>query len=651
MKLKFHNIIVVLALLAGISQAWAQSPLGTTFTYQGRLETNGVPANGFYDFEFALYTNAAGTGTQVGSTITQTGLGVTNGLFTTSLNFGDVFTGYATWLSISARSNLTGSYTALTPLQELTPAPYAIFADTSSNLSGTLDADRLTGTLPAGVLSGTYGDALTISNASDTFAGNGAGLNSLNASALATGVVPDGVLNPDVALLDRSPQTFTGANTFTSGGSTIGFIVNSPGTSTVDTNLFTGLSLQYAQFSGEGAMMAAFNSGPGGDGFLSFYTKALGAPISRQVMIDYYGGVAIDQQNANSGVINNGTTNGVGLTFGISSGEGLASQRTATGGNQYGLDFYTDFNQRMSITQQGYVGIGRNTPIVGDDWLDVHAPVTNGYGGMYVETAGTGYPFYGYAMDDGVYAYTWVWGTYNNSWNVYDDGADLTLTPSGQLGVNTYYPSQALEVSGNYALIDGASAYNGNGLIEAYIGGNGSGSDVQIGSMNSSIGNIGFWNTGSGTYMHIYCSAITINGGSDLAEPFAVSSPSGDIPQGSVVVIDEENPGHLKVSSQPYDTRVAGVLSGANGINPGIQMQQQGLLEGGKNVALTGRVYVLADASNGAINPGDLLTTSAAPGHAMKVSDHARASGAILGKAMSGLKEGKGMVLVLVTLQ
>jgi hypothetical protein len=254
-------------------------------------------------------------------------------------------------------------------------------------------------------------------------------------------------------------------------------------------------------------------------------------------------------------------------------------------------------------------------------------------------------------MDDGVYAYTWVWGTYNNSWNVYDDGADLTLTPSGQLGVNTYYPSQALEVSGNYALIDGASAYNGNGLIEAYIGGNGSGSDVQIGSMNSSIGNIGFWNTGSGTYMHIYCSAITINGGSDLAEPFAVSSPSGDIPQGSVVVIDEENPGHLKVSSQPYDTRVAGVLSGANGINPGIQMQQQGLLEGGKNVALTGRVYVLADASNGAINPGDLLTTSAAPGHAMKVSDHARASGAILGKAMSGLKEGKGMVLVLVTLQ
>ena len=136
-----------------------------------------------------------------------------------------------------------------------------------------------------------------------------------------------------------------------------------------------------------------------------------------------------------------------------------------------------------------------------------------------------------------------------------------------------------------------------------------------------------------------------------MAEPFEVSSPSGEIPQGSVVVIDEENPGHLKVSSQPYDTRVAGVLSGANGINPGIQMQQQGLLEGGKNVALTGRVYVLADAASGAIKPGDLLTTSATPGHAMKVSDRAKAQGAILGKAMTGLKEGQGMVLVLVTLQ
>jgi hypothetical protein len=105
------------------------------------------------------------------------------------------------------------------------------------------------------------------------------------------------------------------------------------------------------------------------------------------------------------------------------------------------------------------------------------------------------------------------------------------------------------------------------------------------------------------------------------------------------------------LSADPYDTRVAGIVSGANGIRPGISLQQEGALDGGQNVALSGRVYVLADATNGAIKPGDLLTSSSTSGHAMKVADHARAQGAILGKAMSALKEGKGMVLVLVTLQ
>jgi hypothetical protein len=63
-------------------------------------------------------------------------------------------------------------------------------------------------------------------------------------------------------------------------------------------------------------------------------------------------------------------------------------------------------------------------------------------------------------------------------------------------------------------------------------------------------------------------------------------------------------------------------------------------------------VYCWCDASSAAIEPGDLLTTSATPGHAMKVTDTAKAQGAILGKAMEGLEQGKtGQILVLVTLQ
>jgi hypothetical protein len=118
-----------------------------------------------------------------------------------------------------------------------------------------------------------------------------------------------------------------------------------------------------------------------------------------------------------------------------------------------------------------------------------------------------------------------------------------------------------------------------------------------------------------------------------------------------VVVIDEQSAGRLKLADRAYDTRVAGVVSGANNIHPGISMHQGTADPSGQNVALSGRVYVLADADNGAIEPGDLLTTSAIRGHAMKVTDHARAQGAVIGKAMSGLRQGRGLVLMLVTLQ
>ena len=142
---------------------------------------------------------------------------------------------------------------------------------------------------------------------------------------------------------------------------------------------------------------------------------------------------------------------------------------------------------------------------------------------------------------------------------------------------------------------------------------------------------------------------LTIRGGCDIAEPFKMSN--NEIPKGAVVVIDEDNAGHLKMSDQACDRRVAGIISGANGVNTGVTLTQEGVFEGGQNVALSGRVYVQADASNGSIKPGDLLTTSDVPGHAMKVTDHSKAQGAILGKAMTALKDGRGMVLVLVTLQ
>jgi hypothetical protein len=81
-------------------------------------------------------------------------------------------------------------------------------------------------------------------------------------------------------------------------------------------------------------------------------------------------------------------------------------------------------------------------------------------------------------------------------------------------------------------------------------------------------------------------------------------------------------------------------------------MQQEGsIADGSVPVALSGRVYCWADATYGPIQPGNLLTTSDTPGHAMRASDYERAQGAMIGKAMSALGEGRGLVLVLVTLQ
>jgi len=143
---------------------------------------------------------------------------------------------------------------------------------------------------------------------------------------------------------------------------------------------------------------------------------------------------------------------------------------------------------------------------------------------------------------------------------------------------------------------------------------------------------------------------LEITGGSDLSERFDIGG--GDVVPGHVVCIDPGAPGRLVVSQRAYDRTVAGVVSGAGGVNPGMLMGQGGTAADGRwPVALTGRVWVWCDASRTAIEPGDLLTASDVRGHAMKAVDGNAARGAVLGKAMTPLPEGRGLVLVLVALQ
>jgi hypothetical protein len=145
---------------------------------------------------------------------------------------------------------------------------------------------------------------------------------------------------------------------------------------------------------------------------------------------------------------------------------------------------------------------------------------------------------------------------------------------------------------------------------------------------------------------------LQITGGSDLSEQFDINTAEHTLEPGMVVSIDPQDPGKLRLSTRSYDPTVAGVVSGAGGVKPGMLMGQVGTAADGKHpVALTGRVYCQVDASYGAIRPGDLITTSDTPGHGMKVTNHTQARGAIIGKAMTKLDAGQGLVLVLVSLQ
>ena len=109
--------------------------------------------------------------------------------------------------------------------------------------------------------------------------------------------------------------------------------------------------------------------------------------------------------------------------------------------------------------------------------------------------------------------------------------------------------------------------------------------------------------------------------------------------------------GALEPSHRAYDKRVAGVISGAGAFRPGIVLDKQQSVGRRMPVALLGKVYCKVDAECGSVDVGDLLTTSATPGHAMKAGDPLKAFGAVIGKALRPLQAGQGLIPILVALQ
>lgn len=216
----------------------------------------------------------------------------------------------------------------------------------------------------------------------------------------------------------------------------------------------------------------------------------------------------------------------------------------------------------------------------------------------------------------------------------YGNGAGLAKINAGTLTGTLPDPL----LSSNVALRNAANTFNGNQIIAQ--------------------GRVGIGTNNPAANLHVVGTArmnvLEIDGGSDVAEPYQVAAADEVEPMpGMLVAIDPNETGRMRVAKGAYNRTVAGVISGANGVRPGITLRQEGTVADGKlPVAGVGRVWAYCDAdANGPIQAGDLLTTSNTPGYAMRVTNHERANGAVIGKAMSKLEHGQGLVLVFVSLK
>lgn len=139
--------------------------------------------------------------------------------------------------------------------------------------------------------------------------------------------------------------------------------------------------------------------------------------------------------------------------------------------------------------------------------------------------------------------------------------------------------------------------------------------------------------------------------GADFAESVGTAAPKAKYEPGDVLVIDTRADRRFALSSSPYSTLVAGVYSTKPGVTGTEHTSEDPKLGAEIPMAVVGIVPCNVSAENGAIARGDLLVTSSTRGYAMRGSDAARLTGAVIGKALQPLASGKGKIEVLVTLR
>lgn len=540
-----------LGLLAGT--AAAQTPVGSSFTYQGRIQADGEAVTDAADFQFTLW-NAASGGAQVGSVINMT-LTPDDGLFSANLDFGvAALNGDARWLQIAVRNPAGGgAFTTLAPRQAMNATPYSIQTR------------------------GIY-----VSDAEN---------------------VGIGTTNP------LSPLSFP---------SVLGEKVR-----------LWGTAANHYGFGVQGSLLQFHTDGSGAD--IGFGWGSSGA-FTENMRVKGNGRVGI------------GTTAPQNRLHVVGNGDTLALEGT----DHTYIEYFPD---GFAGGRKAYTGFGfanSDNLILNNETATGHIILRSTAGNVGVNLAGNATPATDLQVGGGLQV------------------DDEIILPNGTIRRGGTSP--ATSDLGLYSLTGGAwmRLVSNNAPIQFFTDStNGASASPAANSAAMTIAANG--NVGIGTGSPIAkldiagvarCDTLEIDAGADVAENYDVApaidgSLAVEPKPGMLVSIDPREIGKLIVTSRKYDRRVAGIISGAGDVKPGLVLAQPGTVADGEHpVASMGRVWCYADAdAGGPIEAGDILTTSDTPGHAMRAGDAVLAPGATVGKAMSSLKQGQGLVLVLVSLQ
>jgi len=658
-------------LMAGGWLALASAePLGTAISYQGRLEVANFPADGTYDFEFKLYDTVS-EGLPVAGSVFVNDATVADGLFTLPLDFGSAaFSGHARWLEIAVRvGDSTGEYEVLSPRQSVCAAPYALYALSGPGSGGYWSANGndiyntnigdvgIGTTAPAGQMAlGDYQggtDGSNISGHAKQLVLGGvynAGINSGSSVKLLIsdydndanadiypiyvedennhvdffvrtqeGGVRTGYFGGKLGIGDTDPSrtlSVKGSGFFSNdllAAGSIEVVTGTGGSGNIRATLYNGSFLtipvggQLATYDENGTMTGIFGSSIGAGGYINLLSEDGGVGLVAEGDSEGAGKLTLKNADLDNTILLDGDEGDDGGDISISDGVNTTIELDGKRGGGGAGVLLSNSNGTLTIS------------IDADSDDAAQLDLRNAAGTQTL------------LMDA-------------------DDGGDAGARLRLRDGTMTRFELDADNAGGGAWMAMANSGGLNTVTITADYNDNASQIMLRQGAGVPAVVLYADYE-GSGK-SRIVADVMEIKAGSDLSERFDVSSPDDNVQPGMVVCIDPSKPGALSISREAYDRKVAGILSGAGGVEPGMIMAQEGSPADGEHpVALTGRVYCRADASQDPIEPGDLLTTSPTPGHAMKVRDYARAQGAVIGKAMTSLPAGQGLVLVLVNLQ